>query len=113
MATVAERIELLHKNLAHVEAMGGEKKVEKQHAKGKLTARERLALLFDEGTFVEVNALVKSRCHNFGQEKKDLPGEGVVTVTVPLTADSYSHSHRTSPLKAAPLAKCTLLRSFT
>lgn len=79
MATVAERIELLHKNLAHVEAMGGEKKVEKQHAKGKLTARERLALLFDEGTFVEVNALVKSRCHNFGQEKKDLPGEGVVT----------------------------------
>ena len=48
MATVAERIELLHNNLAHVEAMGGEKKVEKQHAKGKLTARERLALLFDE-----------------------------------------------------------------
>lgn len=79
MATVEERIELLHKNLAHVEAMGGEKRVEKQHAKGKLTARERLALLFDEGTFVEVNALVKSRCHNFGQEKKDLPGEGVVT----------------------------------
>ena len=79
MATVEERIELLHKNLAHVEAMGGEKRIEKQHAKGKLTARERLALLFDEGTFVEVNALVKSRCHNFGQEKKDLPGEGVVT----------------------------------
>ena len=76
MATVAERIELLHNNLAHVEAMGGEKKVEKQHAKGKLTARERLALLFDEGSFVEVNALVKSRCYNFGQEKKDLPGEG-------------------------------------
>lgn len=71
MATVAERIELLHNNLAHVEAMGGEKKVEKQHAKGKLTARERLALLFDEGSFVEVNALVKSRCYNFGQEKKD------------------------------------------
>lgn len=79
MAIVAERIELLHNNLAHVEAMGGEKKVEKQHAKGKLTARERLALLFDEGSFVEVNALVKSRCYNFGQEKKDLPGEGVVT----------------------------------
>lgn len=70
MATVEERIELLHKNLAHVEAMGGEKRVEKQHAKGKLTARERLALLFDEGTFVEVNALVKSQRHNFGQERK-------------------------------------------
>ena len=79
MATVAERIELLHKNLAHVEEMGGEKRVAKQHEKGKLTARERLALLFDEGSFIEVNALVKSRCYNFGQEKKDLPGEGVVT----------------------------------
>lgn len=79
MLSVAERIELLHKNLDHVEAMGGEKGVGKQHAKGKLTARERLAKLFDEGSFVEVDALVKSRCHNFGQEKKDLPGEGVVT----------------------------------
>ena len=79
MLSVEARIELLHKNLAHVEAMGGEKRVEKQHAKGKLTARERLDLLFDKGSFVEVNALVKSRCHNFGQEKKDLPGEGVVT----------------------------------
>lgn len=78
MATVAERIELLHNNLAHVEAMGGERKL-KTACKGKLTARERLALLFDEGSFVEVNALVKSRCYNFGQEKKDLPGEGVVT----------------------------------
>ena len=113
MATVAERIELLHKNLAHVEAMGGEKKVEKQHAKGKLTARERLALLFDEGTFVEVNALVKSRCHNFGRKRKISRAKALLPVTVPLMADSYSHSHRTSPLKAAPLAKCTLLRSFT
>lgn len=82
MATVAERIELLHNNLLmHVEAMGGEKKVEKQHAKGKLTARERLALLFDEGSFVEVNALVKSRCYNFGQ-RKDLPGEVSLPVMV-------------------------------
>ena len=79
MYSVEARIELLHKNLAHVEAMGGEKRVEKQHEKGKLTARERLDLLFDKGSFVEVDAFVKSRCHNFGQEKKDLPGEGVVT----------------------------------
>ena len=113
MATVEERIELLHKKLAHVEAMGGEKHIEKQHAKGKLTARERLALLFDEGTFVEVNALVKSRCHNFGQEKKDLPGEGVVTGYGTVDGDWYLHSLRTSPLKAAPLVKCTLQRSFT
>ena len=43
MATVAERIELLHNNLAHVEAMGGEKRVASQHGNGKLTARERIA----------------------------------------------------------------------
>ena len=113
MATVAERIELLHKNLAHVEAMGGEKKVEKQHAKGKLTARERLALLFDEGTFVEVNALVNPAATTSVRKRKISRAKALLPVTVPLTADSYSHSHRTSPLKVAPSAKCTLLRSFT
>ena len=79
MATVSEKMEILHEKLKHAENMGGEERIKKQHEKGKLTARERLALLFDDNSFVEVNALVKSRCHNFGQEKKDLPGEGVVT----------------------------------
>ena len=68
MATVQEKIELLHEKLAKVKAGGGEKRVEKQHAQGKMTARERLAKLFDDNSFV-----------NFGQEKKELPGEGVVT----------------------------------
>jgi len=58
---------------------GGEARIQKQHDKGKLTARERLALLFDEGTFVELDAFVKHRCVNFGMEKKEIPGEGVVT----------------------------------
>jgi len=58
---------------------GGEARIQKQHEKGKLTARERLALLFDEGTFVELDAFVKHRCVNFGMEKKEIPGEGVVT----------------------------------
>ena len=58
---------------------GGEARIQKQHEKGKLTARERLALLFDEGTFVEMDAFVKHRCVNFGMEKKEIPGEGVVT----------------------------------
>jgi acetyl-CoA carboxylase carboxyltransferase component len=79
MATVAEKIELLHQKLEHVKQMGGEKQVNRQHERGKLTARERLNLLFDEGSFVELNALRKHRCHNFGQEKKDLPADGVVT----------------------------------
>jgi len=58
---------------------GGEARIQKQHDKGKLTARERLALLFDGGTFVELDTFVKHRCVNFGMEKKEIPGEGVVT----------------------------------
>ncbi len=58
---------------------GGEKRIAKQHEKGKLTARERINLLFDEGTFVELDAFVKHRCVNFGMEKVEAPGEGVIT----------------------------------
>lgn len=58
---------------------GGEKAIEKQHAKGKLTARERLDLLLDPGSFVEIDAFVEHRCTDFGMEKKRVPGDGVVT----------------------------------
>ena len=60
-------------------AAGGEKRVAKQHEAGKMTARERIAALLDEGSFVELDRSVKHRCTNFGQEKKELPGEGVTT----------------------------------
>ena len=63
----------------HIIAAGGEKKVAKQHESGKLTARERIALLLDEGSFVELDRFVSHRCTNFGQDKKELPGEGVTT----------------------------------
>lgn len=58
---------------------GGEKAIERQHANGKLTARERLELLFDKGTFVEKGLFVKHHCTNFNMDKKETPGEGVVT----------------------------------
>ncbi len=58
---------------------GGQSKIEKQHAKGKLTARERIQLLVDENSFVEVNPFVSHRCTDFGMEKVDAPGDGVVT----------------------------------
>ncbi len=58
---------------------GGEKRIEKQHAQGKLTARERLNLLFDENTFTEIDAFVKHRCSYFGMEKTAYLGDGVVT----------------------------------
>ena len=58
---------------------GGEKAIEKQHAKGKLTARERIDLLLDKGSFEEMDMFKLHRCHNFGMEKKQYLGDGVVT----------------------------------
>lgn len=58
---------------------GGQAKIDKQHERGKLTARERLDILFDEGTFVEINTLMTTRTTNFGMDKKKTPGDGVVT----------------------------------
>lgn len=58
---------------------GGLQRIEKQHAKGKLSARERLEYFFDEGTFVELDAFVKNRCTRFGMDKMDFEGESVVT----------------------------------
>ena len=79
MATVQEKIDQMNAKKAHIRLGGGEKRIEKQHAKGKYTARERLAKLFDEGTFVELDMFIKHRCTNFGMEKKDMPGDGIVT----------------------------------
>ena len=58
---------------------GGEKRIEAQHAKGKLTARERLALLLDEGSFEEYDMFVQHRCTNFGMDRQHFDGDGVVT----------------------------------
>lgn len=79
MSVNQKKIELLQNNLERIHMGGGQARIDSQHKKGKMTARERLAKLFDEGSFVEIGALVKHRCVNFGQDKKDLPGEGVVT----------------------------------
>ena len=59
-------------------AGGGDKKKENQHKKGKLTARERIDYLFDEGSFVEINTLIESQNQRFGMDKKHIPGDGVV-----------------------------------
>ena len=57
---------------------GGEVAIDKQHAKGKATARERIALLVDEGSFEELDMFKLHRCHDFGMEKKQFYGDGVV-----------------------------------
>ncbi len=58
---------------------GGEKRIAAQHGKGKLTARERLELLLDEGTFEEWDMFVEHRCADFGMQEQKIPGDGVVT----------------------------------
>ena len=57
---------------------GGEKRIEKQHQAGKLTARERVDLLFDPNSFVEIETLVESRGDEFGMDQKKIPGDGVI-----------------------------------
>jgi len=79
MATIQEKIEQLKKMQEKVSLGGGAKRIEKQHASGKMTARERIEKLLDAGTFVELDQFVKHRCVNFGMEKEEAPGEGVVT----------------------------------
>ena len=58
---------------------GGQGRVDAQHAKGKLTARERLEVLLDPGTFEEWDMFVEHRCTDFGMETQKVPGDGVVT----------------------------------
>ncbi len=74
----SDKLKDLRKRKEKIKLGGGDASIEKQHAKGKMTARERLDLLFDEGTFVELDAFVKHRCNQFGMDKKEAPGEGVV-----------------------------------
>ncbi|MEG3047814.1 MAG: carboxyl transferase domain-containing protein, partial [Mucinivorans sp.] len=58
---------------------GGQKRIDSQHAKGKLTARERIELFLDEGSFEEFDMFVQHRCTNFGLENEKYMGDGVVT----------------------------------
>lgn len=74
-----EKIEQLNELIQQAMLGGGDKRIESQHKKGKLTARERIALLLDEGSFEELGMLVKHRSTNFGLDKQQFLGDGVVT----------------------------------
>ena len=73
------KIELLNTKVAEAHKGGGESRIEAQHKKGKLTARERIHFLLDEGSFEEIGQLVTHRSTNFGLEKQKFFGDGVVT----------------------------------
>ncbi len=74
-----EKLQELDSRRAKAQGGGGRARIDKQHERGKLTARERLNILFDEGTFVEINTLMTSRTTDFGMDRKKMPGDGVVT----------------------------------
>lgn len=79
MSNQLEKIKELIERRATARMGGGDKAIAKQHDKGKYTARERIAMLLDEGSFEEMDMFVEHRCTNFGMEKKHYPGDGVVT----------------------------------
>ncbi len=74
-ANIAE----MEKRRAAARLGGGQRRIDAQHAKGKLTARERLDILLDEGSFEEVDAYVEHNCTDFGMQQSHIPGDGVVT----------------------------------
>src|SRR6202451_1562728 len=69
----------LRRRSAEAEAGGGPERREREHKAGKLTARERVALLLDEGSFEEMDKLVTHRCRDFGMEEQSVPGDGFIT----------------------------------
>ena len=84
MSTQQDKIKELVERRAVARLGGGQKRIDAQHQKGKLTARERLALLLDEGSFEEFDMFVQHRCTNFGMDKIKYDGDGVVTGMGPI-----------------------------
>ncbi|RIW33608.1 acyl-CoA carboxylase subunit beta [Bacillus salacetis] len=76
---IYEKINELYDRRREVELGGGDKRIDKQHEKGKLTARERIDILVDEGSFVELNPFIEHRSTDFGLDGMKGPGDGVVT----------------------------------
>ena len=77
--SAGDRLEELRRRHAQAEEAGGEERVRRQHKAGKKTARERLELLLDPGSFLEVDKFVVHQTHDFGMGDQKIPGDGVVT----------------------------------
>ena len=79
IAMSKNRWEEVRRRHANAEAGGGEERRQRQHEEGKLSARERIDLLLDEGTFEEMDKLVRHRCRDFGMDEQVIDGDGFVT----------------------------------
>ena len=78
MSGNTDRIEDLRRRKAKARTGGGEARISAQHAKGKMTARERIQQLLDPDSFIEVDALVEHRCRDFDMDRNVISGDGVV-----------------------------------
>ena len=79
MSSEQDKFERLIARNLEAESGGGQDRIDRQHAAGRKTARERIAVLIDPGTFVELDKFVVHRSHDFGMENSKFPGDGVVT----------------------------------
>jgi len=79
MSSTEERLDDLRRRKLETKAGGGQVRVDAQHKRGKMTARERLDVLLDDGSFQEIDSLVEHRCTDFGMDGNIIPGDGVVT----------------------------------
>ena len=89
--SMREKLELLQQKRSESEQGGGTERIATQHSKGKMTARERLDVLLDPGTFVELDRFVTHRATDFGLEDQKYLGDGVVTGDRKSTGLNSSH----------------------
>lgn len=97
-----ERLSALDKRRKRILQAGGQDRIEKQHKSGKLTARERIEMLFDPGTFVEVDNFIESRIDDFGLDKKRVPVMALSLVTVRSAVRLYLYLLKILRLSAVP-----------
>src|ERR1700742_2516768 len=102
MSDILKRLE---EQRAAARISGGKRRIEAQHAKGKLTARERIELLLDPGSFEEWDMFVEHRSHDFGIGEQKVPGDGVVTGYGAITARLFFFSSQDFRVSGAPLSE--------
>ena len=104
-------LEELFRRKEKISAGGGEKRIERQHKAGKMTARERIAKLLDPDSFVELDAFVRHRCTDFGMDEVEAPGEGVVTGYGTINGRTVYVFAQDFTVMGGSLGKCTPARS--
>src|SRR4051812_28591665 len=93
--TIEERYQQLERKHREAELGGGAERIQQQHQRGKMTARERVHFFLDEGSFVEIDKFVTHRCSEFGMEDKKFLGDGVIAGSARSPGDTFIFTRRT------------------